>query len=613
VLNHLRRWDFVVIVGGLMKVEQMREQVDKVCRNEADFEETMNLLDTSIAASPDEPEFLRMRIELLDAAYDRVSAWKGRNELRALLPDDLDNHLAILRCQHRYAHWIANDFFAERNETASPEDEEALAAIQAEADAYVAQLQSGAVDGFLLLMQTHAGDVIAARQILDVWNDTFVWSPWNYYTMILQARAAHPHDASFKKDEAKFLVSICDSVETETDNPPIGYFDHLIAGRLHAVTIYQALAALDAVDDLRDDPELLKQKAQLLLALDDYAGAAASFKQAAQAYENALKNVCDEEREAIQTSLDDVLHEAAACDGGRAGVCAARFAMMEDALKQARNLQGRFGNVPDDPNHLSEPLGEAESAISEWETVVRDDPIEPTAEELETLDATAAKLANTTMSLVSWERIELSAMEKEAFQQEISPWFDELKVELGATGLQLHGWFQNPANVAALKCEAPGQYWLSPDQDVALVVEATHRVRLKRCVTEFSDGSLMLTADARGGSYWLSGPFVRSFSVFKSTPVKELQALHKARVAAHLAMTPGLKTKRMDGLSCIEEFENKLRAHSREFRLANGITDAEIRGMNVKFNDYFSKQIKREVAERIAVLKENLQGRTKPN
>lgn len=594
-------------------VEQMREQVDKVCRNEADFEETMNLLDTSIAASPNEPEFLRMRIKLLDAAYDQVSAWKARNKLLALLPDDLDNHLAILTRQHRYAHWIANDFFEERSEAVSPEDEAALATIQAEADAYIAQLQSTAVDGFLYLMRTHVGDAIVARQILDAWSDAIIWSPWNYYTMILMARVAHPHDGGFKKDDARFMVSICEAVENEAANPPIGYFDHMIAGRFHAVTVYQALAALDAVDDLRDDPELLKQKAQLLLALDDYAGASATFKQAAQAYENALKNVGDEEREAMQTSLDDVLHEAAACDGGRAGVYAARFAMMEDALKQARDLRGRFSDGHNDTDYLGKPLAEAESAISEWEAAVRNEPTEPTAEELETLDVTAAKLANTTMSLVSWERIELSAMEKAAFQQEISPWFDELKVELGTTDLQLHGWFQNPANVAALKCEAPGQYWLSPDRDVALVVEATHRVRLKRCVTEFSDGSLMLTADARGGSYWLSGPYVRSFSVFKSTPVKELQALHKARVSAHLAMTPGLKTKRMDNLSCLEEFENKLRAHSREFRLANGITDPEIRGMNVKFNDYFSKQIKREVAERVAALKANLQDRTKPN
>lgn len=79
-------------------------------------------------------------------------------------------------------------------------------------------------------------------------------------------------------------------------------------------------------------------------------------------------------------------------------------------------------------------------------------------------------------------------------------------------------------------------------------------------------------------------------------------ALHEARLHAHLAREPGVEVRPVSRLADIEEFENRLRTHAREFRLANGITDPEIRGMNIQFNDVFAHELKREVAERLAAL-----------
>ncbi|MFZ6654372.1 hypothetical protein [Undibacterium sp. TJN19] len=606
----------------MMTVEQMRIQVDKACRDEADFDETMEMLAKHIAAHPDaaeSAEFLRMRIALFDAAYDQVSAWKDRKSLLALQPDDIDNQLVVLTRQHRSAHWIASDAFAEKNlspdgdaledsddedeyAALDPEREAAFDALQEEIDAYSATLENEAIHGLGVMMTVHAADITSVHKILQAWDDASIWSPWIYYASILWALAAHPHDVKLKKAKAGFLVSLCDAVEEQTDKTPIGYFEHMIAGRFHAVTVFDAIAAIDEVDTLANEPVLLTQKANLLKALDDYPGAAASLRLAAKAYENALQSSSEDEREDLQASLDDALQGAAACEAGRDAVHAAHFAALENSMARLDNLPHFAKGGEGAPDYVAEPLANLKTAVTQWQTASQALPAEPDEEEKLKLNGIAAKMATSTMSLVKWDQIELQPMQKASFMEDMNPWFDELAVELEKNGLQFLSWFQNPSNVAALKREAPGQCWVSAQGDFALVAEAAGKVRLKRCVSLFSDGSLMLTSDSRGGTYFVSGPKVRGFPVFKSTSITDMLKLHQARVIAQLAATPDLAVKPITSLAEIEAFENQLRTHGREFRLAHGITDREIRGMNVQFNDYFAGELKREVNARIAAL-----------
>ncbi|MBC3920447.1 hypothetical protein H8L32_23490 [Undibacterium sp. CY18W] len=606
----------------MMTVEQMRIQVDKTCRDEADFDETMDLLASSIAAHPEEPEFLRMRITLFDAAYDHVAALKDRQSLQVLLPDDVDNQLAILARQHRSAYWIAEDVFADRIQALSPDEEDvgtdlqdeeqddenddendgAIAALQTEIDIYVDQLENQAVDGFLHLMTRHAGDASGARKILAAWSDTGIAAPWRHYTMILQALAAHPHDAALKKEKASFLVSLCEEVEEHTDKTPMGYFEHMIAGRFHALTVFEAIAAIDDVDTLQNEPLLLTQKARLQKALDDYPAAAASLRLAADAYANALQLAGEDEREDLQASLDEVLQDAAACEAGREAVYAAHFAQIESSMARLDDLPGFQPGREGPADNLAEPLANLKSSLQEWQTASSNIPAAPDEEEKLKLQSIATKIASSSMSLVQWDHIDIQAMQRTSFSEEISPWFDELSTELDKAGMQFLSWFQNLSNVAALKREAPGQCWVSAQADFALTAEAAGKIRLKRCFSVFSDGSLMLTTDSRSGTYYVSGPHVLGFSVFKSTSLTEMLTLHRARVQAHLASIPGVSVKPIRDLADIEAFENQLRTHGREFRLAQGITDREIRGMNVQFNDYFAIELKREVAALIAGL-----------
>ncbi len=626
-----------------MTIEKMRIQVELACNDEADFEETMELLDSHIHAHPENAEYLRMRIAMFDAAYDHISAWKDRKVLALLQPEDLDNQLALLARQHKSAYWITDEVFEEKMQALFPdeggdededddgeeyEDEEvseeeevseheddedtedepvdpallaAREALEKEAASYSEQLEQQAMYGFVQLMKEHATDAGKADKILTAWSDANIWNPWLRYSMILQALAAHPDKVEFKKERARLLVAICDAVEEDSAKAPPGFFEHMILGRMHAHTVYEAINAIDEIDNL-EDADLLTQKGHLLKALDKYSAAADAYRLAAKAYEAAQQNSSEEEQEILNLRLQEVLQEADTCQGGRASIHARHFAELENTMAQLGQLSTSLRNQEVSFSDRTEAMANLKSALGEWQEHSTNTPEKPNEQEMQEIKSVAAKVANSTVGLVSWAHIDIAPMEKAAFKDEMHPWLDEMQQAMAKTDMQFLSWFQNMANVLILKREAPGACWLAPTQEFALLIEAAGNARLKRCVSLLSDGSLLLTSDARSSSYYLSGPRVHSFALFKSTPVTDMLALHEARLHAHLARQPGVEVRTITDLADIEEFENLLRTHAREFRLAYGITDPEIRGMNVQFNDVYAHELKREVAERLAAL-----------
>lgn len=602
-----------------MTIEKIRAQVELACRNEADFEETIALLDGHIASHPEDAEYLRMRIAMFEAAYDHISAWKDRKTLALLQPGDLDNQLEILARQHRSAYWITNEVFEEKRRALFPDDDSenddpdtddesvdpallsAREALELEVASYSEQLEQQAMYGFVQLMKDHAKDTGKASKILAAWSEASIWNPWLRYTMILQVQAAHPHSVEFKKERARLLVAICDAVEGDSAKTPPGFFEHIILGRMHAHTVYEAIAAIDEISNL-DDPGLLMQKGHLLKALDKYLAAADAYSLAAKAYETALQSSSEEEHKVLNHQLEEALQEAETCQGGRARVHARHFAELENSMAQLGQLSASLMNKGVGFRDRTEAMANLKSAVGEWQEHSVSIREEPGEQEMLEIKSVAAKVASSTVSLVSWTHIDITPMEKAAFKDEMHPWLDEMQQAMAKTDMQFLSWFQNRANVAILKRETPGACWVAPRQDFALLIEAAGNVCLKRCISLLSDGSLLLTSDARSSTYYLSGPYVHSFALFKSTPVTDMLALHEARLHAHLAREQGVEVRPVSRLADIEEFENRLRTHAREFRLANGITDPEIRGMNRQFNDVFAHELKREVAERLAAL-----------
>jgi hypothetical protein len=260
-------------------------------------------------------------------------------------------------------------------------------------------------------------------------------------------------------------------------------------------------------------------------------------------------------------------------------------------------MRARFGESysrGDRPN-----LDGAIGALRDWEDKLDQIVSQPTDEEKATLREKAASIATRTVGLVRFTPVVLSPMNRNDFDADLPDWFDEIEPPLSEENMELAGWFQNLQSVEALKKEAPGQLWLSPEHEFEFTAEAAGTTRLKRCITEFNDGTLMITADTRSANFYSSGPKVDSFNVFKSTPIVEMLAVHRARLAVKLARHPELRVVAIDGLARAQEVEGRMKRHANEFRIKYGITDAEVRGMNVKHHAFFAAELKREVAERV--------------
>lgn len=71
-----------------------------------------------------------------------------------------------------------------------------------------------------------------------------------------------------------------------------------------------------------------------------------------------------------------------------------------------------------------------------------------------------------------------------------------------------------------MQCQ--GQLWAAADGSAALVLETVKTIRLRRLLTEFSDGSLLASAAARTTTPYEHGPGSDSLSVYPDGPVGEM-------------------------------------------------------------------------------------------
>ena len=610
----------------MTSIDTLRTAVQDVFTDKADFDEVLAKLDAQIdtgSASDELSALLDLRISLNEAAYDRAAVWEDRKRLLALRPDDLELALAILETQYFWSSMLAERESEAELEAAgafrldeadeaeaetiqsSPAYRRAYELVQQRADV----LAEAAVNGYLALMREHAKSVERAQAIRASWDNRVHWLPWHNYLLILTALQAQPQARLYRKWEALYLAALAKHEDEGQTKVPTGYFVDQVHGNIHARTAYDALAAITAVENHENDYELLEAKAELQQVLGDYPAAAASQRQLAGLCQTELAGIDENDednRRLWQNRLNDATQAAIHCEGGARKVQESHIASLGDSLTEARTqvdkmreeMQAKLGARyrPSEKPNFDDIMG----ALSTWQNKVGDPSASPSEAEKLILSAKAAKVAASTAGLVRFSPVQLQAMELGGFKNGVSPWFAEIEPVLRGAGLELAGWFQNLQNVEALKTEAPGQLWLSAGHTFIVTAEATERVKLKRCMTEFSDGSIMITADARGAGYYSSGPMVDSFNVFKTTPLAEMIAIHSARLDARLARQPGLQAKPAGTLARAEEIEAGMKRHANAFRMQHGITDPEIRGMNVQHHEFFAAELKRETAERIA-------------
>lgn len=94
-----------------------------------------------------------------------------------------------------------------------------------------------------------------------------------------------------------------------------------------------------------------------------------------------------------------------------------------------------------------------------------------------------------------------------------------------------------------------------------------------------SDGRHVVTTRTRGQTNFGGGPWIDRVNVDRVVPIADVLALHKARVHALLATTPGLEIVPVASIRDWSAMQEDQRQRRLEHRLAVGLTETEARGI----------------------------------
>lgn len=576
--------------------------VEKVFDDEADYDEVRAQLDAHIAANPGDAQAYRLRARLLEGGYEMLAACGDWLAAARLDPSDRDSALKGLRLQYRWAHGLAEQQLSPQDDREEVEDDEEEEDWAEESDprldALTSQFRSDAVASLRTLAMANAADAPFILRLLSTMDTMALDSIWLPYEFILSALAANPSHPGLLKAEAKFLCTSASEWGDSEQIPP-GFFEDASGNRYHAVTVMQALDAIAAVPGLAADGELLDLQAGLLRALSRYEAAAASYSQAAIAWERAAAGEAnEEERDSLAESAEESRKAAALCAGGRSALQQEQLAAMREASAQLREMRERFPGAgkPGDDTELEDLCGQ-------WERQQNDQDAGPDAAQLAELSGMAEKVAAQVVGLLSFDPVELVPQDAAQLPGGASPWFAEIAPALHECGLQLQTGFDNPWNTRMLKAQCQGQLWSDADGSVALTAETAKTIQLVRIFSELEDGTLLLTAANRGKTMFSSGPRVDVLSLDPEIPLADMLRLHQARLARKLAARQEIRALPLNTLQRMAAAETHLREFAVAFRLQKGITEVEVLGMHVFHHKAFFALLREAVDKRLAPLR----------
>ncbi len=588
-------------------LQQLRTQTDRVIEDDSDPDEVIAALEEQIALHPGEPALYRMRAELHTHLRYLYDAWLDLQQAVELDPTHRGTILALADLQHRRAGMLAESHLERLDggdeEEGDLEEDDDLEDDEAdEEEDYVederiapltATLEQEAAAMLGKLVDEHAADLPFLLALLKVVDEQLSLDNWDKYALILSAQAAHPDSIELDKIEARFLIAQCSDLPFDVENVPSGYFEDVDGGYLHALTVDKALKAIDAVLARDPDAGLAFNRGDLLAGLHRFPEAGAAYTRAAEIVEEMMQSATDDERETLAETRDDALQMAAQCQRGRAGFIEAQFQAMKAGIDQLAQLRGGT-----DPAQMEELASLAEQSNWEIEAVsAGPDPSMRAA-----LQEAAKSIARTTASIVVLEPITLERLTKADLGGGWTPWFDEIEPALTAGGLAFVALFHNPAYSAALG-QTHGQLWVDAAGATVLTAEQAGPGRLLRAVTELSDGTMIITAGVRGLSFWSNGDAIDTTLVEYNAPPGTLLMVHQKLVARRLARQSGLAVVPVHTLAGFEALENRMQTSKNAFRLAHGLTDTEILGLNPQFRDVFGQMVRDEVMPLMAELR----------
>lgn len=171
--------------------------------------------------------------------------------------------------------------------------------------------------------------------------------------------------------------------------------------------------------------------------------------------------------------------------------------------------------------------------------------------------------------------------------------------ELGALGLEALGWYENETLRARYDQRALSGVWLAGTH-TAVAAGAMGTAFACDLESQMSDGRHVATSMGRGQNHFLGGPWVDTVFVDATVPLADALALHRARVHALMATTPGLEVVPITGVEDWTAMQEAERRHKLTYRLDTGLSETEARGVPFGPPDVFVPLLQAAARESVA-------------
>lgn len=175
-----------------------------------------------------------------------------------------------------------------------------------------------------------------------------------------------------------------------------------------------------------------------------------------------------------------------------------------------------------------------------------------------------------------------------------------LGAQLKLDGFQQLGWIENSWFNALFQQRVLTAAWAPREADLVVAGGVVRGVEAIDVETWLSDGRFVTTTASRGRNSFTGGPWEDSLQVDTAVAIDDLIALHRARVRLLLATTPGLSIQPVTTAPQFAEMQEALRQRKAEFRLAEGLSESEARGMAPEFPE-IAVPLLREAAHRACI------------
>lgn len=587
----------------------LAQRVEQALNDELDFDTVWAELSAAVDEQPADPEPLRLRLQLAEAAGLREQRLADLQRLSALLPGDRALRRELAFVQHRLALWLGVE----------PEDDDEPADDKTAPPATTVALQQQALAWCDELAAAHVADAEFMLDLLGHEDSPLRQAPWLRLRWLLQAVACSPDHAGLARLQALAWADLAGWLPADwsDDQPlPMGFVVDAFGSMHEARMLERGLLALaPLIEAAPQDTELREARAALWAACGRFADAALDHTALAEIWsDRAACATDDDERDACQARADEARTQAGQCAAGRAAVVQASLQGIDQALGRWEQLDTAADderpNLPEDlrdalAEHRAEADQRREGLRAQFEQQLRP-AVEaagagPDAETLAAMEAQAVDVAARLGGLLAFDPVQVIELSSETLEAPLDPWLLATGETMQAAGWRWLGWCENPAWRPVFGRQVVTGLWVDAEATSLAAASSTGTLRVVDLESEFASGAQLVTTSTRGKSNFGGGPLVDQLALDANTPLALMLTLHQARVAEVLASRPGESARRFDSVAAFAAMQERQRQAKQAFRLAEGLGEFEALGVPTDHPDQFAPLLRRAAREQFAV------------